>query len=580
MKRIKSDTCIEIENNFKIEAGPGAGKTTWLINHIKQVLTTSKRLGVGKKIACITYTNNAVNEIKERLNEGTGKVEVDTIHGFLYRNIIKPYGYLLKDDNGKCLINLDELSGHQEHIPYRNFLRLLLERYTERKNNEKNYIFYLKNEKFIEYIKKFDWIQNEQGEFEYKVNSLNKRMIFQNKLPSFNKEEIEEYKMNYWKIGVLHHEDVLYLSYKILKENNRIVDFLNKKFPYIFIDEFQDTHPIQAMIIKMLTNDKTRIGIIGDSAQAIYEFNGTDRRQFTEFNVDNLKVYTIKENNRSGKSIVGFLNILRNDFEQQPIKLNSGEVRILVGDKFKIVEKIRNEENAIILVRNNSDVNELEFNESLIDNLWEKAIAIDSNEKRVNTLYTILKSIQLYNFQSYTEARKEISKILKRRKNEKKLSKWDKRKIAIDILDKVAKSFEEYKNQGIIDFNNEVVKNIEDIYNLGKMTSIITSKSKRLVDFYKEYKVIDFYQSLKINDSQGYIRTIHSAKGSEFNSVLVIMDEKQKKYLFNFDLEKEEHRIFYVAFSRAKEKLFINVPILNESEAEYLIKRNIDIQYI
>lgn len=580
MKGIKSDTCIEIENNFKIEAGPGAGKTTWLINHIKQVLTTSKRLGVGKKIACITYTNNAVNEIKERLNEGTGKVEVDTIHGFLYRNIIKPYGYLLKDDNGKCLINLDELSGHQEHIPYRNFLRLLLARYTERKNNGKSYMFYLKNEKFIEYIKKFDWIQNEQGEFEYKVNSLNKRMIFQHRLPSFNKEEIEEYKMNYWKIGVLHHEDVLYLSYKILKENNRIVDFLNKKFPYIFIDEFQDTHPIQAMIIKMLTNDKTRIGIIGDSAQAIYEFNGADRRQFTEFNVDNLKVYTIKKNNRSGKSIVGFLNILRNDFKQQPIKLNSGEVRILVGDKFKIVEKIRNEENAIILVRNNSDVNELEFNESLIDNLWEKAIAIDSNEKRVNTLYTILKSIQLYNFQSYTEARKEISKILKRRKNEKKLSKWDKRKIAIDILDKVAKNFEEYKNQGIIDFNNEVVKNIEDIYNLGKMTSIITSKSKRLVDFYKAYKVIDFYQSLKINDSQGYIRTIHSAKGSEFNSVLVIMDEKQKKYLFNFDLEKEEHRIFYVAFSRAKEKLFINVPILNESEAEYLIKRNIDIQYI
>lgn len=41
---ISSDSLIDIESDFKVEAGPGAGKTTWLVNHIKNVLNKSARL--------------------------------------------------------------------------------------------------------------------------------------------------------------------------------------------------------------------------------------------------------------------------------------------------------------------------------------------------------------------------------------------------------------------------------------------------------------------------------------------------------------------------------------------------------
>lgn len=57
---IKSNTPIDTEQHFLVKAGPGAGKTYWLIQHIKHVLSTSNRLGKIKKIACITYTNIGV----------------------------------------------------------------------------------------------------------------------------------------------------------------------------------------------------------------------------------------------------------------------------------------------------------------------------------------------------------------------------------------------------------------------------------------------------------------------------------------------------------------------------------------
>ena len=48
---IESNTPIDTEQHFLVKAGPGAGKTYWLIQHIKHVLSTSNRLGKIKKIA-------------------------------------------------------------------------------------------------------------------------------------------------------------------------------------------------------------------------------------------------------------------------------------------------------------------------------------------------------------------------------------------------------------------------------------------------------------------------------------------------------------------------------------------------
>ena len=103
---ITSEQTIPIDEPFKVCAGPGAGKTHWLINHIKNVVSNSHKLDIVKKVACITYTNVGTDTITSRLNIGNDVVEVCTIHSFLYANVVKPYIHLVSKDFG---LKLDDL---------------------------------------------------------------------------------------------------------------------------------------------------------------------------------------------------------------------------------------------------------------------------------------------------------------------------------------------------------------------------------------------------------------------------------------------------------------------------------------
>jgi DNA helicase-2/ATP-dependent DNA helicase PcrA len=87
--KITAETVLaEIEKSIKLHAGPGAGKTRFLVNHIKNVLHHSRRLGSSRKVACITYTNVGTETIIKRLGNTGDRVEVSTIHSFLYKHLI------------------------------------------------------------------------------------------------------------------------------------------------------------------------------------------------------------------------------------------------------------------------------------------------------------------------------------------------------------------------------------------------------------------------------------------------------------------------------------------------------------
>ncbi|MBK8653105.1 MAG: ATP-dependent helicase [Haliscomenobacter sp.] len=103
----------DIEHHFRVSAGPGAGKTHWLVEHIKNVLRHSTRLGNTRKIACITYTNIAVETILNRLGTSAEQVEVSTIHSFLYKNIVKPYAHFISSDYE---LNVAKMDGHDDLV--------------------------------------------------------------------------------------------------------------------------------------------------------------------------------------------------------------------------------------------------------------------------------------------------------------------------------------------------------------------------------------------------------------------------------------------------------------------------------
>ena len=111
---INSNSEIALEKHFKVEAGPGAGKTTFLVNHIHHILRDSKRLSSMRKVACITYTNVGVDTLKSRFDEAVDNVEISTIHSFLYKHIVKPYLWVLADEYDFDYATID---GHDEVVP-------------------------------------------------------------------------------------------------------------------------------------------------------------------------------------------------------------------------------------------------------------------------------------------------------------------------------------------------------------------------------------------------------------------------------------------------------------------------------
>lgn len=113
---ISSEYLLEdLHSPFKVIAGPGAGKTYWLTQNIKHILRQSNLIRPTSKIACITYTNVGAKEILKRMDIKEKAVESSTTHSFLYKNIVSPYVYLLKDDTSASLVNYIDMKNHDEN---------------------------------------------------------------------------------------------------------------------------------------------------------------------------------------------------------------------------------------------------------------------------------------------------------------------------------------------------------------------------------------------------------------------------------------------------------------------------------
>lgn len=132
----------------------------------------------------------------------------------------------------------------------------------------------------------------------------------------------------------MHYDDVLYFAYKLIEKYPFIAHAISVKYPYIFIDEFQDSTPVQVEILKkMASTNFSVIGVIGDKAQAIYGFAGTDPKLFDKFSLKGMRIYEIQGNRRSSEEIIALLNKIRSDLQQHSVNNIHSEKPILyVGD--------------------------------------------------------------------------------------------------------------------------------------------------------------------------------------------------------------------------------------------------------
>jgi DNA helicase-2/ATP-dependent DNA helicase PcrA len=562
---INSETIVpDFETHIKISAGPGAGKTKWLTGHIDNVLNKSERLSVSRKIACITYTNVAVETIIERLGDGIHQVEVTTIHSFLYKHVLKPYAHFLPDHYE---LDASKIKGHDDKIMTG---YMFLQEWKKRTKQAR-----IKDDKEVKKaFSKLRWTFDSKNEL-----IVNTPYPFKVDKYSIKTDSYFEYKKMTWSIGIIHHDDVLFLSHELIKLFPFILDVLRAKFPYFFIDEFQDISPIQLKIINLILQRETIGCIIGDSAQSIYGFLGAKVNQFSDFEQVGIKEYEIKDNWRSTEKIVDLLNLVRSDLDQKPKRKIMGNPPVfLIGDRMAALEKVlmdTKSEDICTLTRDNIIANSIRKNSSSIPDkdMIEQLSLGDSNSERRRAIIWCTKAIEYAEQGYYKDAIKEISKIVKI--DEEELCK----KKSLEILKTLLSGRDKFINGSLMDLYLFITS-------VG-IATLAKPSGKAIKELYENGTYLDLSISVNaINESLPY-RTIHKSKGDEFDCVLVVLSENNKGvfdeneqlgFLLKPDMENEEHRINYVAISRAMNNLYINAPIVSESNKKLLMAKGFHFQ--
>lgn len=614
-EKITSADDLEIYNddkNIRIFAGPGAGKTHLLIENIKNIIKNSKRLkeNNGRKILCITYTNAAVEEINKRLGAYSKYVVVSTIHAFINEYIISPYQKQLKlAIKEKFNINIPQnvkivsrqegfsvLSGHSKEDIY-DFIK------KERPDLPESDYNTLSRSKMCDI--KLDISEMNKYPFNSEADVYISHKNISDELANTLKAYI-------WGIaGKIDFDEILYFGLVLIETYPIILYMLRAEFPYILMDEYQDTNPIQNRILDLISEKEVSVVVVGDIAQSIFSFQGATYQEFKNFQLKSKKPIITKDiegNRRSTQNIIKLTNFIRqkvdSEFKQECIKNieNNAKVTFLIQKNKSCFTKPLKEiilPETRIICRKWSEV----FN--YIDDVT------DEQKKLINNIYNAYTYAAHRDLTQEIDAKREdwiastldiaeLEESFKTKNISKSLKIFEK---YLDIKD-IFKDFERNKLKKV----QSLIKNLERFFaqnlNDKKIKDIIENANQNLLHldgvniveqfkypnindenyFEAVYKHIDeltYICAKKIvielfSENSKYM-TVHKSKGKEFNSVLVNLEpfsnrssvEKefkpeeiftsQKPIIENNTIYEEYLRIAYVACSRAINKLYIHI---------------------
>lgn len=286
---------IESNSSFLLFAGAGSGKTRTLVNLLQQIKKTKKdeMLIRGQKVAVITYTNAACDEIQHRLKHDS-LFTVSTIHSFAWE-LIKPF---------------------TEDI--RIWKRTKLE---------------------AQVLKLEDKITNARKDAtkaKYRIDKLKKQTEL-DELNSVN-DFIYSATQQLFGKGTLNHSDVIQICAYFLNQHELMRKVIANQFPIIFVDECQDTQKdlLQALIqTQEQLPEQITIGLFGDLMQRIYSDGYTDILENLPADWETpIKTENYRCPNRV-RSLINKIRMLTDELQQaQPVDTNiiDGTVRLFVTD--------------------------------------------------------------------------------------------------------------------------------------------------------------------------------------------------------------------------------------------------------
>lgn len=596
------EAATTIEGPLLVLAGAGTGKTHDMTCRVGYMINQ----GISPEhILMITFTNKAAREMKERLASYLGtdiaeKVTACTFHSFCVL-MLRKYGKAIGLNNNFTVLS----TGEDEDI-------ISMVKSVEDKQRYSGKGF-PPNGKICSFISTA-----------INKNKSISEVMKDSKYTKFVDEVIElgqkasVYKKNN---SLVNYDDLLVAFVELLNTCPDIARTIAETYQYIIVDEYQDTNPLQDAILLQLFQYTKNIAVVGDDMQSLYGFRGAEVRNIIDFpkKFEGCKIVYLTQNYRSSQEILDLSNkVTECATEGFPKKLvgarHSGikpavvsvsdqreEAQYVMRTIRAMVQKGIPLEQICIVERNSISSAEIEVM------LNKEGIPFDKYGGMKFLDFSYVKDILAY-LKIMLNPYDEISwfRILQVHKgigavNARKIASGLKTEGFKHLLDKKYEKRmygEELKllhEQLVFCEGLELIKMLEsfiDFYigtnkrNIEAMDTdegsrtqyLLENKShgedlRRLIDIAVSYKKIDAFlddlmlDNTTINDSatEGklVISTVHSVKGLEYNTVIVLDCVNglfPSAETAGTQEDNEELRCFYVAITRAKEHLFLMSP--------------------
>lgn len=331
----------ELDRNVLLIASAGTGKTDVIAERIIKIINDKR--AVDNEVLCLTFTNRACKELKERVLSKVGEdgkdITIKTFHSFCY-HIIKcesknytdvPSDFLVIDEEDGKEIVKELIADKSNSSKFYNFICLIKE-----KDLEFEFFDYNKTIQFI--INNYPHLITEKC---FKKKDCSDKELLK-KLYHKGGKLVEIYDHFLIERHLLDFNDLIKNAVILLYDNDICNRWANK-FKYIFIDEVQDTSIVEYKIIASIFNNSNTM-LCGDIFQTIYEWRGsTPENNFTKY-IKNMKpiITAFDRNYRSTKVLVSSSQkYIYNSFEKEitdkyaiPVKIESREL----GEKITLAE--------------------------------------------------------------------------------------------------------------------------------------------------------------------------------------------------------------------------------------------------
>ncbi|WP_057829673.1 DNA helicase PcrA [Liquorilactobacillus cacaonum] len=291
MNNKQQEAVLCTEGPLLIIAGAGSGKTR-VLTHRVAYLIEEKNVNPWNILA-ITFTNKAAAEMRERigklLEDGANDVWVSTFHALcvrILRRDIDKIGYnraftITGTSEQRTLIKhiLADLNIDVKKFDPRTILGAI----SNAKNDLKSPTQYRMNAK---------------GPFEQVVADV---------YPEYQKQLENNQAVDF--------DDLIMLTHRLFKEVPDVLEFYQRKFQYIHVDEYQDTNQAQYELVSQLAQKNRNLCVVGDADQSIYGWRGANMENIMNFEEDypDATLVKLEQNYRSTKTILQAANSVINN---------------------------------------------------------------------------------------------------------------------------------------------------------------------------------------------------------------------------------------------------------------------------